>query len=226
MKLGVCVVVIVTGVSAQFHVDSRMHVPAPQGLIISEDDLVKYTPPDAPAPTRVTKQQPLSRVQRTGLPPPKGTQVYPSAFGGNFAIRVRTKRFAEASAQRNTFLQDLIPTLRNAPRRQSISPSYSPSYSPLPPQGPQVNFGGNFGVNGRTKRFAEAPAQRTTFVQDLIARLRNSPRRESISPSYNNNRREFDLIGTGRLNTGSWTGRLNTGSWSPGPGLETLTAKS
>ena len=42
-------------------------------------------------------------------------------------------------------------------------------------------------------------AQRNTFLQDLIARLRNSPRRESISPSYSSNRREFDLIGTGRL---------------------------
>ena len=42
-------------------------------------------------------------------------------------------------------------------------------------------------------------AQRRTFVQDLITRLRNSPQRESISPSYSSDRRQFDVIGTGRL---------------------------
>jgi len=42
-------------------------------------------------------------------------------------------------------------------------------------------------------------AQRRTQIQDLIARLRNTPRRESISPSFSSNRRQFDVIGTGRL---------------------------
>ena len=51
-----------------FHVDPRVHVPAPQGLVISEDDLDKYTAPAAPGPTKVTKQQPPSRIQRPGPP--------------------------------------------------------------------------------------------------------------------------------------------------------------
>ena len=62
-----------------FHVDPRVHVPAPQpaGLVISEDELDKYTAPapPAPAPTRLAKEQPPSRVQRPGpprsRPPPK-----------------------------------------------------------------------------------------------------------------------------------------------------------
>ena len=41
-------------------------------------------------------------------------------------------------------------------------------------------------------------AQRTEIAR-LIARLRNSPSRESISPSYSSNRRQFDVIGTGFL---------------------------
>ena len=42
-------------------------------------------------------------------------------------------------------------------------------------------------------------AQRRPLVENLIARLKNSPSRESISPSYSSNRRQFDVIGTGFL---------------------------
>ena len=70
-----------------FHVDPRVHVPAPQGLVISEDDLDKYTAPAAPGPTKVTKslKQPPARVQRPGprsRPPPQSPKsLFPKIPG-------------------------------------------------------------------------------------------------------------------------------------------------
>ena len=40
--------------------------------------------------------------------------------------------------------------------------------------------------------------QRRQFIQDLITRLKTSPRRQSISPSWSSDR-QFDVIGTGPL---------------------------
>jgi len=57
-----------------FNVDPRQHVPSPQGLVISEDELDKYT---APKPT--PKKEP-SRISRQGPPPPRSPVRPPSLF--------------------------------------------------------------------------------------------------------------------------------------------------
>ena len=43
-----------------------------------------------------------------------------------------------------------------------------------------------------------AAGQRRRFLKDVIEKIRNSPKHNSISPSFNGER-QFEVIGTGRL---------------------------
>ena len=90
-----------------FNVDPRQHVPKPAGLVISEDELDKYTAPAQPAPSKLPPPR-AQGPERAPRGPPRPPSLFPKIPGLSKKLgELLAGRSAKVDQQKRMFKREI-----------------------------------------------------------------------------------------------------------------------